>query len=87
MLQNSLPAQEMEAVRIRCSVELTKIVWEVVAKEGDKNLYDIIGDVMQSFDKIDSILKKRLNHLLVNQPSITDNKEIICSNFQNAYDC
>lgn len=86
MLQNSLPVQEMEAVRIRCSVELTKIVWEVVAKEGDKNLYDIIGDVMQSFDKIDSILKKRLQHLLVNQPSITDNKEIICSNFQNAYD-
>lgn len=87
MLQNSLPAQEMEAVRIRCSAELTKVVWEVVAKEGDKNLYDIIGDVMQSFDKIDSILKKRLQHLLVNQPSITDNKEIICSNFQNVYDC
>lgn len=87
MLQSSLPAQEMEAVRIRCSVELTKIVWEVVMKEGNENLYDIIGDVMQSFDKIDAILKKRLNHLLVNQPSITDNKEIICSNFQNAYDC
>lgn len=87
MLQNSLPVQEMETLRIRCSVELTKIVWEVVAKEGDKSLYDIIGDVIQSFDKIDSILKARLQYLLENRPTVTDNKEIICSNFRNLYHC
>lgn len=87
MLQNSLPAQEMEAVRIHCSVELTKIVWEVMIKKANENLYDVIKDVMQSFDKIDSILKARQQYPLKNQPSIIDNNEIICSNLQSIYNC